>query len=59
MARFLPTEQLQRELGQCAVMLNTPKWNEAFGNVVVEAMACGVPVVAYQRGGPAELIEEG
>ncbi len=56
---FLPTEQLQHELGQCAVMLNTPKWNEAFGNVVVEAMACGVPVVAYQRGGPAELIEEG
>ena len=56
---FLPTEQLQRELGQCAVMLNTPKWNEAFGNVVVEAMACGVPVVAYRRGGPGELIEEG
>ena len=56
---FLPTEQLQRELGQCAVMLNTPKWNEAFGNVVVEAMACGVPVVAYRRGGPAELIEDG
>ena len=56
---FLPTDQLQAELGHCAALLNTPKWNEAFGNVVVEAMACGVPVVAYRRGGPAELIDEG
>ena len=56
---FLPTDQLQAELGRCAALLNTPKWNEAFGNVVVEAMACGVPVVAYRRGGPAELIDEG
>ena len=56
---FLPTDQLQAELGHCAALLNTPKWNEAFGNVVVEAMACGVPVVAYRRGGPSELIDEG
>ncbi len=56
---FLPTDQLQAELGRCAVLLNTPKWNEAFGNVVVEALACGVPVAAYARGGPAELVQEG
>ncbi len=56
---FLPTERLQAELGRCAVLLNTPKWNEAFGNVVVEALACGVPVAAYARGGPAELVQEG
>ncbi|APD47433.1 glycosyltransferase [Synechococcus sp. CS-602] len=56
---FLPSERLQAELGGCAVLLNTPKWNEAYGNVVVEAMACGVPVVAYRRGGPAELVQSG
>ena len=56
---FLPTDQLQSELGRCRALLNTPKWNEAFGNVVVEAMACGVPVAAYRRGGPAELVLEG
>lgn len=56
---FLPTAALQAELGRCAALLNTPKWNEAFGNVVVEAMACGVPVAAYARGGPGELVEEG
>ena len=56
---FLPTDTFQAELGTCAVFLNTPKWNEAFGNVVVEAMACGVPVAAYARGGPGELVVEG
>ncbi|MFO8239148.1 MAG: glycosyltransferase [Prochlorococcaceae cyanobacterium] len=56
---FLPTAELQAELGRCAVLLNTPKWNEAFGNVVVEALACGVPVAAYARGGPGELVQEG
>jgi len=56
---FLPTDELQKELGKCRVLLNTPKWNEAYGNVVVEALACGVPVVAYKRGGPGEIIEHG
>ena len=56
---FLPTHRLQRELGQCRALINTPKWNEAYGNVVVEALACGVPVVAYNRGGPGELVEHG
>lgn len=56
---FLPTDQLQAQLGRCLALLNTPKWNEAYGNVVVEAMACGVPVLAYRRGGPAELVQSG
>ena len=54
---FLPTNKLQEELGQCRALINTPKWNEAYGNVVVEAMACGVPVIAYSRGGPGEIIK--
>ena len=56
---FLPTDELQNQLRACRALLNTPKWNEAYGNVVVEAMACGVPVVAYDRGGPGELITSG
>ncbi|MXW40479.1 MAG: glycosyltransferase family 4 protein [Synechococcus sp. SB0668_bin_15] len=56
---FLPPLQLRQELGRCAVLLMTPRWQEAFGNVVVEAMACGVPVVAYRRGGPQEIVDHG
>ncbi len=56
---FLKTEELQKELGTCRALLNTPKWNEAYGNVVVEALACGVPVIAYKRGGPSEIIDHG
>ena len=56
---FLETNNLQKELGKCRVLLNTPKWNEAYGNVVVEALACGVPVIAYKKGGPSEIIQHG
>ena len=56
---FVSTNKLQEELGKCRVLLNTPKWNEAYGNVVVEALACGVPVIAYKRGGPSEIIQHG
>ncbi len=56
---FLATDALQKELGKCRVLINTPKWNEAYGNVVVEALACGVPVIAYKRGGPSEIIQHG
>lgn len=34
-------------------------WGEAFGLVLVEAMALGTPVVATDAGGPAEIIEDG
>ncbi len=56
---FLPTRQLQRELGQSLALLMTPRWVEAFGNVAIEALACGVPVIAYRRGGPEEIVQSG
>ncbi|MEO1466511.1 MAG: glycosyltransferase, partial [Cyanobacteria bacterium J06633_1] len=56
---FLDTNQLQQELGKCRALLMTPRWIEAFGNVAIEALACGVPLIAYSRGGPAEIVRDG
>lgn len=56
---FLSTQDLQQELRQCQGLLMTPRWVEAFGNVAIEALACGVPVIAYERGGPSEIVEDG
>ncbi|MBW4659524.1 MAG: glycosyltransferase family 4 protein [Drouetiella hepatica Uher 2000/2452] len=56
---FLSTAELQQAIGHSRGLLMTPKWIEAFGNVAIEALACGVPVIAYRRGGPAEIVEDG
>ncbi|MFM7423982.1 MAG: glycosyltransferase family 4 protein, partial [Elainella sp.] len=56
---FCNTEGLQQGLGRCRGLIMTPKWVEAFGNVAIEALACGVPVIAYRRGGPAEIVASG
>ena len=56
---FLPTDEMQQALRTCRGLLMTPRWVEAFGNVAIESFACGVPVIAYRRGGPAEIITDG
>jgi glycosyltransferase involved in cell wall biosynthesis len=46
-------------LGDAAALLHPVHFDEPFGLSVVEAMACGTPVVAYRRGSMAEVIDEG
>lgn len=36
-----------------------PSANEQFGQVLVEAMACAVPTIAVNRGGPAQIVADG
>ncbi len=42
-----------------ARMLALPSWTEAFGNVLVEALGHGLPVVATRCGGPEEVLRNG
>ncbi len=46
-------------LGAAAVLLHPIDFDEPFGLSVIEAMACGTPVIAYRRGSMTEVIDDG
>jgi glycosyltransferase involved in cell wall biosynthesis len=46
-------------LGKAGALLFPIHWEEPFGLVMVEAMACGTPVVAYGRGSVPEIVDSG
>jgi len=46
-------------LGNALALLFPIDWDEPFGMVMIEAMACGTPVIAHGRGSVLEIIEHG
>jgi glycosyltransferase involved in cell wall biosynthesis len=54
----LSDEELRRSVGRAEVVVVTPGWDEPFGLVAAEAMSCGTPVAAFDRGAMREVVGE-
>jgi glycosyltransferase involved in cell wall biosynthesis len=52
-------EEKERFLGEAHALLFPIDWPEPFGLVMIEAMACGTPVVAFRRGSVPEIVDHG
>jgi glycosyltransferase involved in cell wall biosynthesis len=48
-----------RFLGEARALLFPIEWPEPFGLVMIEAMACGTPILAFRHGSVAEVLEDG
>jgi glycosyltransferase involved in cell wall biosynthesis len=48
-----------RLLADATAMLFPIRWNEPFGLVMIESLACGTPVLAFPEGAAPEVIEDG
>jgi glycosyltransferase involved in cell wall biosynthesis len=54
----LAHRELARLVGGAKAALCTPCWEEPYGLVVAEALACGTPVAAFARGGVPALLDK-
>jgi glycosyltransferase involved in cell wall biosynthesis len=54
-----PVDDTQKNklLGKCLAFLMPVLWDEPFGIVMTEALACGVPVIGFRRGAIPEIVE--
>jgi len=55
----LGSEDCARQLGGAVALLNPIRWNEPFGLVMIEALACGTPVITRPVGAAPEIVQHG
>ena len=55
----VPHEEKMQLLAGARCTLFPIRWNEPFGLVILESLACGTPVLAFNEGASAEIIEHG
>jgi glycosyltransferase involved in cell wall biosynthesis len=55
----IPQQAKATFLGSAEALLFPIDWPEPFGLVMIEAMACGTPVIAYRQGSVPEIVEDG
>ncbi|HEX9032176.1 MAG TPA: glycosyltransferase [Streptosporangiaceae bacterium] len=55
----MPRAAMWAAMARAAVVVCPPRWDEPFGMAAADAQACGTPVVAFNRGGLAEIIVDG
>lgn len=52
----LPSTELAERVGHSVVSVVTPRWEEPYGLVAAESMACGTPVAGFARGGLTDVV---
>ena len=57
--KFIPRKELFSYIRKAKALILPAHMDEPFGLTIIEAMACGVPVIAYRRGSVPELVKNG
>ncbi|MHB8466299.1 MAG: glycosyltransferase family 4 protein [Acidimicrobiales bacterium] len=55
----VPHEEKLQLLAGARALVNPIRWHEPFGLVMIEALACGTPVIAFPEGAAPEIVENG
>lgn len=59
LGKWIPEKEVINFYRNARALILPLQWEEPFGLTMVEAMACGTPVVAYNRGSASEIIKDG